>query len=725
MADDVTLSAGTADGAVVATDDDGSRHHQYVKVEFGADNTQTKVAAASGQGLPIQGEAAENAAVTGNPVLVGGRYDATPRTLGDGDVGAPALDADGALHVSDGGNALTMEANSVVDANNSTTSTLVGDAVYTGTGTDLLGKSTVCITLYADVDSATDGMSFQFSTDNSNWDDIYLFTMDVSASDTRRFQFPVCARYFRLVYTNGSGAQSAFRVQTILHTANQLSSIHRLVTDMTQDRSAQVVKAVLFGKGSGGSPNFTPIDATNGGNLKVSVEEFGASLPAGTNNIGDVDVLTAPGVDTEGSALASGVLIQGDDGTDRKNINVHATTGDVQVDVTNTVTVDAANDSSLNVVVGDGSNTATIRNLAANDSLNVAVVDGSGNQITSFGGSGGTAETDDAAFTAGSGSGTPMMGFVTSDSVDSGDVGVVGMDATRNLKVSIEADNVGIGGGTQYTDDTSTHAPDSSVGPLLMAAATPTDGSVDANDIGAVAMSTDRRLHVDAQIAGQDAALDVSGATVTVTGDAGGSLTVDNAGLSSLAGTVSGSQIQVDVVDPGTAQYKTVIETPLGDSAMDDTADALKVVLQAADGTDIGDVDVASQPARVRTTDTIAVALQTDAILNDTTALTPKFARINGGTNGDNELVALVGGKKIRVLSITLVAAGNVTVNLQSSTAGTYLAGPFEFDGSTQPKGVSYSFSPVGHFETASGESLNMELDATINVGGSLCYVEV
>jgi hypothetical protein len=39
-------------------------------------------------------------------------------------------------------------------------------------------------------------------------------------------------------------------------------------------------------------------------------------------------------VDVEGAALASGVLLQGDDGTDRKNINVDPTTGDVQVDVT-------------------------------------------------------------------------------------------------------------------------------------------------------------------------------------------------------------------------------------------------------------------------------------------------------------------------------------------------------------------------------------------------------
>lgn len=71
-------------------------------------------------------------------------------------------------------------------------------------------------------------------------------------------------------------------------------------------------------------------------------------------------------------------------------------------------------------------------------------------------GSGGTASTDDGAFTAASGSGTPMMGFVTGDSVDSGDVGVVGMLANRQLKVTLfdsGGSELSVGGGTQYTED--------------------------------------------------------------------------------------------------------------------------------------------------------------------------------------------------------------------------------------------------------------------------------
>ncbi len=48
----------------------------------------------------VVGPVAENAAAAGNPVLVGGRYDAAARTLGDGDVGAVAVNASGQLILS-------------------------------------------------------------------------------------------------------------------------------------------------------------------------------------------------------------------------------------------------------------------------------------------------------------------------------------------------------------------------------------------------------------------------------------------------------------------------------------------------------------------------------------------------------------------------------------------------------------------------------------------------
>jgi len=50
--------------------------------------------------LIVVGGETEDSAVAGSPTLCGGRYDATPRTLDDGDAGAVALDSGGRIIVS-------------------------------------------------------------------------------------------------------------------------------------------------------------------------------------------------------------------------------------------------------------------------------------------------------------------------------------------------------------------------------------------------------------------------------------------------------------------------------------------------------------------------------------------------------------------------------------------------------------------------------------------------
>lgn len=179
----------------------------------------------------------------------------------------------------------------------------------------------------------------------------------------------------------------------------------------------------------------------------VSVDDGGSSLTVDGTVTANLSATDNAVLDSIDSAINGTLTVGTHAVTQSGTWNVGTVTT-----ITNAVTVAAANDASLNVTIGDGSNTATIRNLASNDALNVAIVDGSGNQVTSFGGSGGTSATDDSAFTAGSGSGTPVMGFFSSDTVDAGDVGVLAMDASRRLLCSIEVDNVGIGGGTQYTE---------------------------------------------------------------------------------------------------------------------------------------------------------------------------------------------------------------------------------------------------------------------------------
>lgn len=128
---------------------------------------------------------------------------------------------------------------------------------------------------------------------------------------------------------------------------------------------------------------------------------------------------------------------------------------------------------------------------------------------------------------------------------------------------------------------------------------------------------------------------------------------------------------------------------------------------------------LATIAAEASSTDPAAVVFDTAKMVNGTTSLTVKFVPISG--TGSADLVALVTGKKIRVLSYTIVLNADSTVKFQSG-GSTDLTGAMPHGAKG---GVSVAFSPVGHFETASGEKLNLVLGTSVAWGGHLAYVEV
>lgn len=101
-------------------------------------------------------------------------------------------------------------------------------------------------------------------------------------------------------------------------------------------------------------------------------------------------------------------------------------------------------------------------------------------------------------------------------------------------------------------------------------------------------------------------------------------------------------------------------------------------------------------------------------------ATAPKYALISSAASGDNSLVALVASKKIRVLSYVIVADAGVVAKFRSATTDITGAMALSANG-----GVSAGFNPYGHFETAAGVALNLNLGAAIGVRGHLTYLEV
>ena len=87
---DFTMLQTNAAGALYV---DGSDHTQPVS------GTVTADLSASTNTIEVVGDVAENENAAGNPVLVGGRYDSSPRTLGNTDVGAIALNDHGYVKI--------------------------------------------------------------------------------------------------------------------------------------------------------------------------------------------------------------------------------------------------------------------------------------------------------------------------------------------------------------------------------------------------------------------------------------------------------------------------------------------------------------------------------------------------------------------------------------------------------------------------------------------------
>lgn len=102
----------------------------------------------------------------------------------------------------------------------------------------------------------------------------------------------------------------------------------------------------------------------------------------------------------------------------------------------------------------------------------------------------------------------------------------------------------------------------------------------------------------------------------------------------------------------------------------------------------------------------------------------PQFAVVSAADSGDNTLVAAVTGKQIKVHNIVLIVPSAVSIYFKSGS--TAIGG-----NSSTPLaiGANGGFAPgeakLGHFTTAAGEALVLNLSSAVSVGGWIVYTEV
>jgi hypothetical protein len=387
------------------------------------------------------------------------------------------------------------------------------------------------------------------------------------------------------------------------------AGLTELAAAIDTEVQVDVVGALPAGNNNIGDVDIASIAAgdNNIGNVDI------ASIAAGDNNIGNVDVVTLPGsahdAAVSGNPVRIGAYASASAPTDVSaggdTVNIWADlAGRVQVgdggatlsvddgggnlsidDGGNSITVDgtvsvtgvatAANQTTLighvdgiegllTTIDADTGNIATsvaaIDNAAATigttDVLRVAIFDNSNNQITSFGGSGGTSAADDADFTAGTTLGTPAMGIYesTPTSVTDGDLGTVGITQGRRLKTSSTID-AALPAGTNNIGDVdilSIAAGNNNIGDVDIASIAAGD-----NNIGNVDIVT-----VPAPLSTTGGGTEAAALRVTIATDStgvlsvddnGGSLTVDGTVTANLAaGTNNIGDVDVLSVVPGT-----------------------------------------------------------------------------------------------------------------------------------------------------------------------------
>jgi len=259
------------------------------------------------------------------------------------------------------------ELSSVTDPYNSLTSNLLFSAVFTGLPIDISEFAEISVAVYASHSSASNGLQIQFSQDAVSWDVINTLTITSNAESGARF--PTHLRYFRVIYTNGATTTTTLRLQTRLHRLSANGTLRKFNDSVLPTDFAQLTRSVLNGRNTPASTSFSDVvvkaastaAAATDTALVVAVRD---ALPAGTNNIGDVDVLTLPSIPAGSNTIGNVGLVAGTNAIGKLSANDGVDIGDVSVNntvtVTGTVTVNAIPTGSNtigNVGLVAGSNT--------------------------------------------------------------------------------------------------------------------------------------------------------------------------------------------------------------------------------------------------------------------------------------------------------------------------------------------------------------------------------
>lgn len=101
------------------------------------------------------------------------------------------------------------------------------------------------------------------------------------------------------------------------------------------------------------------------------------------------------------------------------------------------------------------------------------------------------------------------------------------------------------------------------------------------------------------------------------------------------------------------------------------------------------------------------------------TSRTVLRAAITFATAATHSIVALVAGKKIKIVNIMLTVAGETNLTFKSGT--TAMSGAMDFGGTDEPRGMVHHFGDFP-LETTAGEAFQITSSGAVQVSGYVTY---
>lgn len=308
--------------------------------------------------------------------------------------------------------ALSVIANGLISSVNSSATALGISGIFAGAWEDVTEFADIRVTVFADQLSAVDGLQIQQSSNGTNADLLDAYNIPINTG--KIFSVASAAKFYRVVYTNGATAQTAFRLQTkLFKTYTRGSSIRPQDARARDNDMDEILAYAMHYDGT----NWNMQRGTLANGLAVDVTRIIATVSvAGTRN-------------NNGSAAVAGsfhLTVGGSDGTNLRPMSVD-TTGRLNVNAVGTffqatqpisavglplpagasteATLGALNTKVVAVNTGAvvmAAGTAVYGALVANQTVNTALVGGvaplMGNGVTGTGSQRVTIASDNTPF---------------------------------------------------------------------------------------------------------------------------------------------------------------------------------------------------------------------------------------------------------------------------------------------------------------------------------------